>query len=77
MYMLGEKRNVSTDQLLAPNGAHFNPGAQPCNKLCKTSVLVDDFYLCKHRRPECEHAFSYGSSYLCRSPERHKYSRRA
>jgi hypothetical protein len=74
--MLGEQRNVFTDQLLTPNEVHFAPGVQSCKSLCRTSPLIDDFYLCLNSRSECEHAFSYGSSYLCRSPERNKFSRR-
>jgi len=42
---------------------------------CRTRYLVDDFYMCAIRRPDCEHAFQFDLSYLCRSPDRHKYSK--
>lgn len=75
--MMSEQRNVRTDQLLTPNKVHVEPDTQPCNKSCRTIALIDGFYLCKLSKSECEHAFPYGSSYLCRSSDRHKYSRRA
>lgn len=40
---------------------------------CKTSSLVDGFYLCQIYKAGCEYAFSFGASYLCRSPNRSDY----
>ncbi len=45
------------------------------NSDCKTRYLVDDFYMCTASHPDCEHAFQFDLSYLCRSPDRHKYSK--
>lgn len=37
---------------------------------CRTRTLVDDFYLCQTNRSDCQHAFPFGMSRLCRSSER-------
>jgi len=42
---------------------------------CRTIALVDDFYLCQNNNANCKHAFSYGTSNLCRSPDKKEYSR--
>ncbi len=63
-----EKQNIK-DSLMTtdkPNG----------KSECRTSPLIDGFYLCNINKPDCEHAFSYGFNYLCRSPDRHEFSKR-
>lgn len=47
---------------------HFNA------TVCKTRNLVDNFYQCQISRADCEHSFTFGMSYLCKSPDCHEYS---
>lgn len=61
-------RMMKSDVALAGTGDRFLATA------CRTMPLVDDFYLCQLNCPECEHAYSFGMSNLCRSPERHVFA---
>lgn len=68
-----------TQPLAEPLMEVKKPSFRSCEKsirtVCRTTALIDGFYLCKNRVAACEYAFSYGSSYLCRSPVRHEYSK--
>ena len=71
----GEKRMLKNNEkqnIKDPLMTIDKPNSKP---ECRTSPLIDGFYLCNINKPDCEHAFSYGFSYLCRSPVRHEFSK--
>jgi hypothetical protein len=64
---------INKDRLL-PDAAKLNDYDQFSKKYCRTRVILDDFYLCQEYRFDCEHAFPFGTSYLCRSTRRAGFS---
>jgi len=67
---------IIADQLKTTNEAHRRSGRCARKNACRTSALIDEFYLCQIDRADCEHAFPYGLNYLCKSPYRKKYSKK-
>ncbi len=63
------------NQLETTEKAHLKSGKGFRKTNCRTSSLVDGFYLCQIYKAGCEYAFSFGASYLCRSPNRIDYAR--
>jgi hypothetical protein len=70
------KKQDLTNPMLSIGKPDTKQGEQVSKFECSTSPLIDGFYLCTVDASDCEHAFSYGFSYLCRSPKRHEYSKR-
>jgi hypothetical protein len=62
------------DQRMTGGVPDMNSYDQFHRNACRTRRLVDDFYMCQVSRSDCEHALSFGMSYLCRSSERHELS---
>ena len=69
-----EKQNIS-EPFIIVDMSNINPEEQTRKPGCRTRPLVDGFYLCNINRSDCEYAFSYGLDNLCRSPNRHEYSK--
>lgn len=69
-----EKQNIS-EPLMTIDKSNINPDEQIRKAGCRTSPLIDGFYLCNINKSDCEHSLSYGLDYLCRSPNRHEYSK--
>ena len=74
MNMMTSKQ-PQAEPLMEVKKTSFSACEKSGRAVCRTTALIDGFYLCKNRQAACEHAFSYGSSYLCRSPVRHEYSK--
>lgn len=66
---------TNTDHFMMTDLSHVRSCGQFRKNACRTRTLVDDFYLCQTNPANCEHAFPFGINYLCRSLERHEYSR--
>lgn len=74
MDMMTSKQQLA-EPLMEVKKASIGACEKSGQAVCRTTALIDGFYLCKNRVAACEHAFSYGLSYLCRSPVRHEYSK--
>lgn len=70
------KKQDLTDPMIYIDKSDDKACEQSKKAVCNTSPLIDGFYLCNIDAPDCEYAFSYGFSHLCRSPNRHEYSKR-
>jgi len=72
--MLRDTINITNDPLMKIDNHCLGSGERFRDNFCRTRNLVDNFYQCQISRSDCEYAFTFGMSYLCRSPNRSEYS---
>jgi len=72
--MLRDIRSITNDPLMTIENPCLMSGERFRESVCRTRNLVDNFYQCQVNRLDCEHAFTFGMSFLCSSPNRHEYS---
>jgi hypothetical protein len=65
---------VTADHLISTDKACLHSGARCHQGDCSTRPIVDNFYQCLLYRPDCSYAATFGTSYLCTSPQRPEYS---
>lgn len=70
------KQRVS-DPLLSIDRSSSGSAGQFSAGICRTRNLVDNFYQCQINQMDCEHSFTFGMSYLCKSPDCHEYSKQS